>query len=97
VTLLNRELVGRLKLCQVSVLPVIVKDCCKIRNVGRCRGCSIQWRVLLSTSLSVVCQQLLTRPMRRTVTVMALLMWPSNGVSTLHCSKNRPSTSLQSW
>jgi len=27
VTLLNRELVSRVKLCLVSVLPDIVKDC----------------------------------------------------------------------
>ena len=30
--LLNRELVGRAKLCLDSVFPHIVKDCPKIRN-----------------------------------------------------------------
>jgi len=33
--LLNRELVSRAKLCQVSVFPDIVKDCLKIRNLPK--------------------------------------------------------------
>jgi len=35
VTLLNRELVSRVKLCLVSVFPDIVKDCPKIRNLPK--------------------------------------------------------------
>ena len=35
VKLLNRELVSRAKLCLVSVLPDIVKDCPKIRNLRK--------------------------------------------------------------
>jgi len=35
VTLLNRELVSRAKLCLVSVFPDIVKDCPKIRNLPK--------------------------------------------------------------
>ena len=33
--LLNRELVSRVKLCLVSVLPDLVKDCPKIRNLPK--------------------------------------------------------------
>ena len=34
-TLLNRELVSKVKLCLVSVFPDIVKDCSKIRNLPK--------------------------------------------------------------
>ena len=33
--LLNRELVGTVKLCLVSVFPDLVKDCPKIRNLPK--------------------------------------------------------------
>ena len=33
--LLNRELVSRVKLCLISVIPDIVKDCPKIRNLPK--------------------------------------------------------------
>jgi len=35
VTLFNRELVNRAKLCVVSVFPDIVKDCPKMRNLPK--------------------------------------------------------------
>jgi len=34
-TLLNRELVSRVKLCLVSYSPRIVKDCPKMRNLSK--------------------------------------------------------------